>query len=95
MNTKTKLYRAVSIDVDHSHCDAVTEKLNQRFLSQDAPLLPLQDCSQPQQCSCKYQHWDDRRQEDRRAVATGIASQYYDGDEKRASKGRRKSDNHY
>jgi hypothetical protein len=57
-------------------------------------MLPLPDCSRPDLCKCKYQHWDDRRQDDRRAYASGIASQYFDGEEKRASNGRRKSDNY-
>jgi hypothetical protein len=59
----------------------------------EAPMLPLADCTRPAQCKCKYKKWEDRRQDDRRALDSGIASQYYSGNEKRARRrGRRRSD---
>jgi hypothetical protein len=41
-------------------CEAVQALAGQRFLSSEAPSLPLADCDQ-QRCDCKYGHLSDRR----------------------------------
>jgi hypothetical protein len=38
-----------------------------RFLSAEAPRLPLYGCSMPSTCGCAYKHHDDRRVRARRA----------------------------
>ena len=37
----------------------------QRFLASEAPLLPLDGCT-VESCRCRYVHYDDRRERDRR-----------------------------
>ncbi len=90
---KPSPYRAVSIRPSVvGACEAVRDIEHQRFLSSEAPLLPLPDCSDPNGCRCKYKHWDDRRQEeDRRTPFRGIGEQYHAQDEKRAGRDRRSS----
>jgi hypothetical protein len=90
MSESTGPYRAVSIEPDELDCcDVAREQSGTRYLCNEAPMLPLPDCSNSQQCRCKYQHWNDRRQEDRRALMSSMASQYYSGDERRTSNDRR------
>jgi hypothetical protein len=48
-------------------CEAVQAIVGQRFLSQQAPALPLAGCDQ-KRCDCTYKHFGDRRQRgDRRS----------------------------
>lgn len=86
-------YRAVSIHPSAvGSCEASHAIEDQRFLSSEAPLLPLHGCSDPNGCRCKYKHWDDRRQEDdRRTPFRGIGEQFHAQDDKRAGKDRRSS----
>jgi len=92
MNAANEPYRAVTIKPDTAECCAAArQQASARYLRNDAPLLPLPDCTNRDGCRCKYQHWADRRQEDRRALKTGIASQYFDGAERRVRDDRRSS----
>lgn len=56
----TNPWHAVTIHCGSKHCMAVERLCGQRFLSKDAPKLPLRDCTEPQ-CSCRYRKHDDRR----------------------------------
>ena len=52
----------------HHHsqcCQAVKELHGKRFLSAEAPILPVQGCDQAN-CACDYIHHEDRRVEVRR-----------------------------
>ena len=64
-----------------------------RFLSHEAPALPLKNCGSPQ-CECRYEHHDDRRKVGRRAHDLGVSTDGFDGDDKRqkSQRGRRKTD---
>jgi hypothetical protein len=74
-------------------CQAVEEIAGVRFLSQEAPLFPLNDCDRLGSCKCTYKHWDDRRQEDRRDFDNGIANQFFhDGEKRKLRHGRRIAD---
>jgi len=46
-------------------CDAAQACKGKRFLSIDAPRLPLAGCD-VRRCECKYRHYDDRRAGPRR-----------------------------
>lgn len=84
MNAKTSPFRAVSIDPSAKNCcQAVTDQVGTRYLSHEAPHLPLDNCTQPQQCRCRYQHWEDRRHEDRRELVHTMSRLYYSGPERR------------
>jgi len=92
-NPKQSPYRAVSIYPSAvGSCEACRAIEGQRFLTSEAPLLPLPDCSDPNGCRCKYKHWEDRRQEDdRRAPFRGIGEQFHAQSDKRAGRDRRSS----
>lgn len=55
-------YHCVTIETAEHCCKAVEKLLDKRFLSVDAPQLPLHNC-QISNCQCHYQHYDDRRDE--------------------------------
>lgn len=61
---KTSHYHSVEVKASKFACVAVMEIEGKRFLSADAPPLPLPECDQ--NCNCRYEHYDDRRQGDRR-----------------------------
>ncbi len=58
-------FRGVAILPGKCPCSAVLELGSCRYLLNDVPMLPLQDCSQPE-CDCYYVNFDDRREDDRR-----------------------------
>jgi len=71
-------------------CEAVKEIVGMRFLSNEVPMFPLNECDRYDQCRCKYERWDDRRQHDRRDFDKGIANQFFFEEEKRSlPRGRR------
>ncbi|MEH6589777.1 MAG: hypothetical protein V7746_05965 [Halioglobus sp.] len=76
--TKTRPFQAASITSNGSKCscDAVKQIEGSRFLSREAPLLPLQDCTSPN-CTCSYTRYRDRRgfNGDRRSIVSMAASQ--------------------
>ena len=86
-------YHAVSIAPGAKACGAARKLEDRRFLSREAPVLPLKacDCSN---CTCRYVHYEDRRKGGRRARDLGVSIDGYTDDEKRtkAKRGRRKSD---
>lgn len=89
----TRQYHAVVIRVGREPCEAVAAQSGERLLSAEAPLLPLKDCDRPERCSCRYQHYDDRRQGPRRGDETGVLSRKDpDQRERRYVRGRREDD---
>ena len=88
-------YHAVSVHTGSTACLEAKGLRGQRFLSGEAPQLPLADCTS-QHCHCVYQHHPDRRtgNGDRRAVgstARGIPARHGEG-ERRLARGRREID---
>jgi hypothetical protein len=86
-------HHAVGIVPGPRACSEVRKLVGQRFLSRDAPRLPLRDCGRPD-CSCRYEHHEDRRRGPRRAREMGVAIDGYEGEEQREKlkRGRRKGD---
>jgi hypothetical protein len=64
-------WKAFAILADDAACAAARELRGKRFLSRNAPRLPLPECSKQDQCQCKYRHLGDRRGPQRRAVDEG------------------------
>ena len=87
-------YPAVSVVAREGRCcREVLEYVDKRYLASEAPTLPIDACDRYAQCQCRYKKWDDRRQDERRFGAPGMANQYFHGDEKRNQRrGRRKTD---
>lgn len=85
-------YHAVSIQSPLNSCNAAREFEGQRFLSSEAPPLPLKGCRLAT-CTCRYAHHDDRRAGPRRASdVTRAQNQFFRGDERRRAGGRRITD---
>jgi hypothetical protein len=94
--TPVSAYHAVSIKLSDYPCTAARELAGQRFLSSEAPKLPLANCGNPAGCACRFVHHKDRRAgKDRRSpfgpagfgAATGKFEQ-----EQRKGADRRQSD---
>lgn len=85
-------FHAVSIETDAVPCTAVRQLGDQRFLSSEAPPLPLPGCDRGR-CECRYRHHEDRRShEERRMPFTafgGFGVQEVEG-ERRRRRDRRK-----
>jgi hypothetical protein len=61
----SKKYHCVEVRKGSHACKAVQELGNSRFLSDEAPRLPVAGCT-AEQCTCSFIHHDDRRDDDRR-----------------------------
>jgi hypothetical protein len=86
-------FHAVSILPGTQACPAAQGLLKKRFLSREAPTLPLKACDH-WRCECRYEHHEDRRKGPRRAREMGVAIDGFEGEDQRAStkRGRRKKD---
>jgi hypothetical protein len=87
----TNPYHAVSIVPGATCCGAARELRLQRFLSKEAPQLPLATCT-VSTCRCSYKHFDDRRMKARRAADRIGQPPPFSGTERRAPTGRRQTD---
>lgn len=66
----SKRWHAVSVKPCSGACSAAASGRDQRWLSREAPQLPLPGCTRPDTCRCTYQHHEDRRAGSRRAEDT-------------------------
>jgi hypothetical protein len=88
-----KSFHAVEIVVGDDCCEVVRRYTGKRFLSGEAPVIPLQGCN-AQECLCRYIHHADRRKRERRTSDVAITVDEYSGGERRREKrrGRRATD---
>jgi hypothetical protein len=84
-------WHAVSVVGGTPACTAVAKLRGRRFLAEEAPRLPIVDCSAPASCRCTYRHFADRRATLRRAADRGMAGRYA-GVERRSAPSRRMDD---
>ncbi len=83
-------WHAVSVKPGQGACNAAISGKNRRWLSREAPLLPLPGCTRPDTCTCTYNHHDDRRAGSRRAQDLDVFSRAPRiGNERRSRKSRR------
>src|ERR1700692_1077891 len=87
----TNPYHAVAIVPGASCCAAARDLRTRRFLSREAPPLPLAACT-VSPCRCSYKHYDDRRRKARRASDRIGQPPPWSGTERRAASGRRQTD---
>lgn len=86
-------FHAVAIRCSQNACQAAKDSQLERHLSAEAPLLPLPQCDRPEQCQCRYQHFEDRRSGSRRTSEGGLTNQSNsDREERRRIKSRRAED---
>jgi hypothetical protein len=90
---RTTPWHAVSIVTANSCCSAASSLRGVRFLSADAPRLPLSQCNFNVDCLCSYKHHSDRRAAPRRRDdLMGLRRRGYTANERRADFGRREDD---
>lgn len=73
-------------------CEAARTLKGKRFLSAEAPRLPLAKCSAPAECRCVYKKYPDRRAGPRREVEKTGLQRALPGGERRRRRGRRSTD---
>jgi hypothetical protein len=86
-------WHAVAIKPKGQCCEAVHACRTARFLSNDAPRLPLAECNTSDTCSCVYKHHADRRAHPRRQGENdGLRRAGKVEQERRLTRDRRQSD---
>ena len=85
-------WHAVHIAAGPKACDAVLALAKKRFLSSEAPRLPLAECPRPGSCQCGYRHHKDRRSGPRRWSDQGGGNRSRPEGERREKRGRRADD---
>lgn len=90
---QTSPFHAVEIYCTKNACQAAKDTRGERYLSAEAPLLPLEQCDRRDRCQCCYTHYEDRRFDTRRSADADLPSQS-DSErvERRHGKGRRVED---
>lgn len=84
-------YHAVSIIPGESACGAAYRFAGKRYLSRQAPPIPLPACD-AFHCTCRFKHHKDRRVGPRRTSDIGLIPIVWNGDERRRAGGRRAED---
>jgi hypothetical protein len=82
-------FRAVSIAPSIMCCAAAMRATERTYLLHQAPRLPLQSCTMPRNCSCKFRKNADRRGSDRRLFGASETNRWFAGLESRRRGGRR------
>jgi hypothetical protein len=86
-------WHSVSIVTTPASCHTARALRGVRFLSAEAPRLPLPTCSADRMCPCAYKHHDDRRGKPRRTdELTGFRRPIAGSAERRQQRGRRSTD---
>jgi hypothetical protein len=86
-------WHAVEVLAPRTSCPAAQALKGKRFLSTEAPLLPLPQCTRSGICACVYRKYPDRRAEERReGDDTAIRRSAIPSPDRRTKRGRRKSD---
>jgi hypothetical protein len=68
----TNPWHAVAVSPTQGCCRASVAARHTRYLSTEAPPLPLAGCTQPKSCVCKYKHYSDRRAGPRRTTDSDL-----------------------
>jgi len=84
-------YDAVEIDARYAACEAAVALRGRRFLSKEAPALPLRECN-AEQCSCVFVKHSDRRADERRLDHAGLGASLHLANNRRQRRGRREDD---
>src|SRR5262249_24880388 len=85
-------WHAVSVVAPAQACPAVVKLGRRRFLSFEAPELPLPQCSSAWRYQCIYRHFSDRRAALRRGSDRSEIPGPRIGAERRTTRGRRATD---
>lgn len=69
-------FKASSIAAGENCCPAVVKLQGKRFLTEEAPVLPLERCDRISECACTFNHHVDRRCGDDRRNPVGALSSH-------------------
>src|SRR5215217_1713643 len=83
-------FGGVEIRTRSAACRAAHALEGTRFLSKNAPTLPLPDCTAAQ-CSCTFSKLTDRRTEGRRLEHGGLSASFFLATNRRARQDRRRA----
>jgi hypothetical protein len=89
--SKLSRWHAVSIARGTPSCAAAARLDGRRWLSAQAPQLPVEGCD-VQHCDCRYRHHDDRRGKRRRQEDQGLSRRSLEGERRSDKRGRREND---
>ena len=81
-------YHCVELKIPYDSCEEVLKLQGVRFLSAEAPTLPLPGCDK--YCTCKYKHHNDRRCKDDRRDAFSASAIHFGGNKNRRLGGERR-----
>lgn len=81
-------FGAVEIRIRSGACNAARQLEGQRFLSKNAPALPLRTCAAAQ-CSCSFSKLSDRRTDGRRFLQGGLTASLFIASNRRKKSDRR------
>lgn len=91
--TRGSPFHAVEIRCSKNACQAAQNTDGERYVSAEAPRLPLVQCDRPDRCQCRYQHYEDRRGASRRGSESGSHTRSdVERVERRNANGRRADD---
>lgn len=87
-------FPAVTIAMPSKCCEAVSALAGKRILASQAPMVPMPDCTMPDRCRCRFQKYDDRREDEqgRRFQFGHHPGAWNDRGQRRQSRGRRAAD---
>jgi hypothetical protein len=83
-------FGAVEIRICPGACRPARALKGQRFLSKEAPALPLPACTATE-CTCKFTKWSDRRSESRRLEHGGLSASMFLANNRRTKRERRRA----
>lgn len=89
---RSNRWSAVSIVCTSASCAAAQALKGRRYLSADAPRLPLTDCPLSETCPCVYRKYADRRAGPRREAEDSGLRRSSPQPERRRNRGRRSTD---
>jgi hypothetical protein len=82
-------FRSVSVAPCLICCSAAVRAARTPYLSRQAPRLPLDGCTMPASCSCKFRKSVDRREGDRRLFGATETNRWFAGRDNRKRLSRR------
>jgi hypothetical protein len=85
-------FRAVAIAPSIMCCAAAVHATGRPYLLREAPRLPLEGCTMPANCSCKFRKNADRRDSDRRLFGSTETNRWFAGVDSRARGSRRSAE---
>lgn len=85
-------FRSVSVVPNLICCLVASQAAERPYLSRQAPRLPLDGCTMPKSCSCKFRKNGDRREGDRRLFGAQETNRWFAGRDNRKRLSRRSTE---